>query len=79
MDWYLYALYIFGLIVIAGITVVSVHHRLARRRNLFVLRFMCAEMAVKVKKIMREMIGESMDMIPEKIMEARKTMERNDI
>lgn len=72
MIQYLYA---GGVALIVGMILLICHHGLKKRRDKDVLQYISHNIIWKVKKAMIEATEECMDILPEKIMEARKTIE----
>ena len=68
-------LYIGGIALIVGMILLICYHGLKKRRDKAVMQYISHNIIWKVKKAMIEATEECMDILPEKIMEAKKTIE----
>lgn len=68
-------LYIGGIALIVGMILLIIHHCLKKSRDKAVMQCISHNIIWKVKKAMIDATEECMDILPEKIMEAKKTIE----
>lgn len=77
MDWDTISLVaiITAMVLFSGFILLIVHHLLKQSRDRAMMRFISRDMTCRTKKIVLEAMREAMDIIPEKLMQAKNVLE----
>lgn len=75
MDIYLVLLFAAGLLLIVGGSLIGLHHKLRRKRDMEMVLWLTDEVIPDAKKTILRTLTEGMDMIPEKIAETKAKIE----
>ncbi len=78
MNYYIFAAYIAGLILIVGLILMLFEHHFQRKQSNGLAYFMTNDMIQEAKKAVKEVISESMDAMPEKLAKLRNDIEENE-
>lgn len=78
MNYYIFAAYVAGLILIIGLILITIEHHFQRKQSNGLAYFVTNDMIQEAKKAAKEVISESMDIIPEKLANLRNSMEENE-
>jgi len=78
MNYYIFAAYIAGLILIVGLILMLLEHHFQRKQSNGLAYFITNDMIQEANKVLNEVISNSMDMIPEKLVKLRNSMEENE-
>ena len=77
MDWQPYILIglTFLLSLLTGLILLAVWHKMKLKQQNKMKAFLARDLIYKVKKVVTEGLMESMDLMPEKIMEVKRTID----
>ena len=64
------------MVLIIGMALLFLYHLLVRIREKEIMRFIGRDLIGKVRKAAADLMNEGMDIIPEKLMEAKRTVEK---
>lgn len=65
-----------AMVLTIGIALLFLHHLLVGIREKKIMRFIGRDLVGKVRKAAADLMNEGMDIIPEKLMEAKRTVEK---
>ena len=75
MDPYGFLMCTAGVLLLLGVILISFDHHLTKRNDDDMKYFLRYEMTPVIKDVVRDILSEGMDMIPEKLSEIRKNVE----
>ena len=77
-DFYVKALFAAVLAILTGLVLIFAHHALKKARMRELQTFMTTEMLGRIRDSVMDLLLCGMDIIPEKLMEARNRMDREE-